>query len=37
VQGLAAYVEGKELNPVLVDGELDKAKKFADDLAKVLH
>jgi flavodoxin len=37
VQGLAAYVEEKEPNPVLVDGELDKAKKFAEDLAKVLH
>jgi len=37
VQGLATYVEGKEPNPVLVDGELDKAKKFAEDLAKALH
>ena len=37
VPGLAAYVEGKQTNPVLLDGELDKAKKFAEDLAKALH
>jgi flavodoxin len=34
--GLAAYVEGKEPNPVLADGELDKANKFAEELAKAL-
>jgi len=33
---LAAYVEGKEPNPVLADGELDKANKFAEELAKAL-
>jgi flavodoxin len=37
VRGLAMYVEGKEPNPVLVDGELDKAKKFADELVKALQ
>lgn len=36
VQGLATYVEGKEPSPVLVNGELEKAKKFADELAKAL-
>jgi len=37
VSGLATYVEGKEPNPVLIDGELDKAKKFADELVKALQ
>jgi flavorubredoxin len=37
VPGLVAYVEGKQPTPVLVDGELDKAKKFAEDLAKALQ
>ncbi len=35
--GLATHVEGKEPNPVLINGELDKAKKFAEDLAKALQ
>jgi hypothetical protein len=37
VPGLVAYVEGEQPTPVLVDGELDKAKKFAEDLAKALQ
>lgn len=37
VPGLATHVEGKEPSPVLIDGELDKAKKFAEDLAKALQ
>ena len=37
VPGMATYVEGKEPNPVLIDGELDKAKKFADELVKALQ
>jgi flavorubredoxin len=37
VPALAVYVEGKEPNPVLVDGELDKTNKFAEDLAEALQ
>jgi flavodoxin I len=37
VSGLAIHVEGKEPSPVLVEGELDKAKKFADELIKALQ
>jgi flavorubredoxin len=37
VPGLVAYVEGEQPTPVLVDGELDKAKKIAEDLAKALQ
>jgi flavorubredoxin len=36
--GLVAYVGGKmSTPPVLVAGELDKAKKFAEDLSKALQ
>ena len=31
---LAAYVEGKD--PALLDGELEKAKKFAEEIARTL-
>ena len=34
--GLVAYVEGKQTDPVLIDGELDKAKEFAEELSKAL-
>lgn len=34
---LATYVEGKLENIQLKSGELEKTKKYAEDLAKVLH
>jgi flavorubredoxin len=37
VPGLVTYVEGKQPTPVLVNSELDKAKKFAEELTKALQ
>lgn len=34
---LVTYVEGKVENIQLKAGELEKAKKYAEDLAKTIH
>jgi hypothetical protein len=34
---LVTYVEGKMNEMQLKDGELEKAKKYAEDLVKALH
>ena len=37
VPALATYVKGEKFVLLLMDGELDKAKKFAEEVAKVLQ
>ena len=37
VPGLVTYVQGSKESPALFNGELEKAKKFAEDLTKALQ